>query len=239
VALFQFEVPRMNKETATAIMLSCTLLISMIGITFNSVKADSNDPIVFSGGVTLYSPVNTTYHINSLTLNLTCGCGAGLHLFLNYDIDGKYQGPITLTFNLTPGFHIIGLGSGLVQLPELPAGSHCLTIYEEAYLYDYYGASPPGPPFKQTAPGSADFVASWVDKVYFTIDSDRNTSESTPSDNSIPSNSSATPSASPEPTPTPYEEPQLGELEVISGVTITVAMLGAGLGLLLSLIKRK
>jgi len=228
----------MNKEPVTAIMLSCMLLIS-IGITFNSVKADSNNPIVLSGGVTIYSPFNTTYHTNSLTLNLTCGCGAGLHIFLNYDIDGKYQGPITLTFNLTPGFHIIGLGTGLVQLPELPAGSHCLTIYEEAYLYHYYGASPPGPPFKQTAPGSADFVASWVDKVYFTIDSDRNTSESTPSDNSIPSNSSAAPSASPEPTSTPYIEPQPAEQELILGAAVTVAVIGAGLGLLVYLIKRK
>jgi hypothetical protein len=107
-----------NKMVA-ATLLSCVLIIS-IGVSFHRVKADSNNPIVFSGGVTIYSPVNTTYHTSLLALNLTCSCGAGLHISLNYDIDGKYQGPITLEFNLTSGFHMIGLGTALVQLPELP-----------------------------------------------------------------------------------------------------------------------
>jgi hypothetical protein len=101
-----------NKMVA-ATLLSCVLII-FIGVSFHCVKADSNNPIVFSGGVTIYSPVNTTYHTSLLTLNLTCSCGAGLHISLNYDIDGKYQGPITLEFNLTSGFHMIGLGTALV-----------------------------------------------------------------------------------------------------------------------------
>jgi hypothetical protein len=166
-------------KMVTATVLSCVLIIS-IGVSFHSVKADSDNSIVFSGGVTIYSPVNATYHSNFLTLNLTCVCGSGLHISLNYDIDGKYQDPITLEFNLTSGFHMIGLGTALVQLPELPSGSHRLTVYEEAYLYDYHGASPPGAPFKPTAPGSADYVASWVDTVYFAADSNASTLDSTP-----------------------------------------------------------
>jgi hypothetical protein len=234
VVLFQPKVLRMNKEMATVMIMSCLLLISL-EISFPTVKADSNEPIVFSGGVTVYSPVNTTYHSNSLTLNLTCNCGAGLDIFLNYDIDGKYPGLVTLSFNLTPGFHLMGLGTGLVQLPELPVGSHCLTVYEEAYLYDYHGASPPGPPFVQTAPGSADFVASWTDKVFFAIASNMNQLGSLPSGDSVSSNSSVAPS----PTPLPSEESQQLGQELILGVAVTVAVVCAGLGLLVYLIKRK
>ena len=129
----------------------------------------------------------------------------------------------------------MGLGTGLVQLPELPFGFHCLTVYEEAYLYDYHGASPPGPPFEQTAPGSADFVASWTDKVYFAIDSNMNQLGSPPSEDSVSSNSSATPS----PTPLPSEEPQQLDQQSILGVAVTVAVVAVGLGLLVYLIKRK
>jgi hypothetical protein len=185
VKLFEIEALKVNKKIVTATLLSCVLLIS-IGVSFRGVKADSNNPLVFSGGVTIYSPVNTTYHTNFLTLNLTCGCGAGLHFSLNYDIDGKYQGPITLTFNITNGFQLISLGTELLYLPELPSGSHRLTVYEEAYLNDYHGAGPPGAPFKPTAPGSADYVASWVDIVYFTIDSNASTSSSASPEDSTP-----------------------------------------------------
>ena len=225
----------MNKEITTVVIVSCMLLISL-EISFPTVKADFNAPIVFSGGVTVYSPVNTTYHSNSLALNLTCSCGAGLDISLNYDVDGKYQGPITLSFNLTPGFHLMGLGTGLLQLPELPFGSHCLTIYEEAYLYDYHGASPPGQPFKLTAPGSADYVASWTDEVYFAIDSNMNQLSSPLPEDSVSSNCS-TPSSAP--TPTPFEEPQKLRQDVILGIAVVVAAVVIGLGLLVYLIKRK
>jgi hypothetical protein len=47
------------------------------------------------------------------------------------------------------------------------------------------------------------------------------------------------PTSSPEITSTPSNEPQSTEIEVILGVAVTVAVLGAGLGLLVYLIKRK
>jgi hypothetical protein len=50
---------------------------------------------------------------------------------------------------------------------------------------------------------------------------------------------SQTPTSSPTPTSTPYQEPQQIEQALILGLTITVAVLGAGLGLLIYLIKRK
>ncbi len=145
----------------------------------NSVKAESGEHIAFSSGLTVYSPVNRTYNVNLLTLNLTFGSGAGLQRFLNYSIDGKYQGPIPLTFNGTAGFELVGLGYGLVQLPELPNGPHVLTVNVEAYLNDYYG-NPPGAPFKPVAPNSSDYVASWVHTIYFTVNASEVISTPTP-----------------------------------------------------------
>ena len=48
-----------------------------------------------------------------------------------------------------------------------------------------------------------------------------------------------TPTASPAPTSTPYQEPQQTEQDIIIGVAITTIVIGAGLGLLIYLIKRK
>jgi len=62
--------------------------------------------------------------------------------------------------------------------------------------------------------------------------------EPTPTPTSTPT-PSPTPTFTPEPTATPYKEPQLTELEVTSGVAVTTAIIGAGLGLSLYLIKRK
>jgi hypothetical protein len=155
---------------------------------FRTVKADSNKPIVFSGGVTIYSPVNATYYTNSLNLNLTCNCGVGLKIYFSYDIDGKDQYPITLTFNDTSGsgFQIMALGSALIQLPRLSGGQHQLTVFEDAYLYGYLGANPPGAPFKPTYSGSHDYLASWVDTVYFTIDSNDGSSDLAPPNDFAP-----------------------------------------------------
>lgn len=186
MTLFEMEEAKVNKRVVTALLLlSCMLLIS-VEASFRDVKADANDPIVFSGGIAIYSPVNTTYHTNFLILNLTCNCGMGVKIYFSYDIDGKNQGPITLTFNATPGLHMFALGSALIQLPRLSSGPHQLTVFEDAYLNGYLGANPPGAPFKPTAPGSINYVASWVDTVYFTIDSDDGSSDSFPPKDSTP-----------------------------------------------------
>ena len=158
----------MNLKTAL-VALVFPMLLASLAMGVNVVKADSSDSMSFSGGVTIYSPVNTTYNSNFLTLNVSFGWGAGSQCSLNYSIDGNYGGPIPLTFGNTTGFQLIGSATGLVQLPELSEGLHRLTIYEEANLKDYHGANPPGAPFKPTSPGSADYYAAWVDTVDFTI----------------------------------------------------------------------
>lgn len=176
----------MDPKAALALLVIPLLLASLLsGV--HIVKADSTGAMLFAGGVTVYSPVNATYDSNFLTLNLTCGCGAGLQFSLNFTIDGAYEGTIPLMYNDTPGFQLIATETGTVQLPELSSGSHCLTIYEQATLNDYHGANPPGEPFQPTSPGSADYVASWVDPIYFSIDSSAVAQNTTPqSANSSP-----------------------------------------------------
>ena len=65
-----------------------------------------------------------------------------------------------------------------------------------------------------------------------------NTQTITISETQTPTPSPAT-TPTPKPTITPYQEPQQTEQELIIGVAITVAVIGAGLGLLLYLTKRK
>jgi hypothetical protein len=169
----------MNPKTAPALLI-IPLLLASLPLCVHIVKADSTGAISFAGGVTVYSPVNATYDSNLLTLNLTCGCGAGLQFSLNYTIDAAYEGAIPLVYNGTAGFSLIATKTGTLQLPELSAGSHRLTIYEQATLDDYHGSNPPGAPFQPTSPGSADYVASWVDQVYFTMDSSAVAQTATP-----------------------------------------------------------
>jgi hypothetical protein len=57
---------------------------------------------------------------------------------------------------------------------------------------------------------------------------------STPSPSTTPP-----PSSSPAPTSTPYQEPQQTEQDITIGVAITTIVIGAGLSLLIYLIKRK
>lgn len=160
------------------VILVLPLLIASFAIDIHFVNAKSDSLIVYSGGVTLYSPVNTTYTSNFLTLNLSFA--AGLPCSLKYNIDGTYEDTLPLVANPSTGFHIITYETGIVQLPQLSEGSHCLTIYEEADLNDYHGANPPGAPFKGASPGSANYVASWVDTVDFAIASGDRAIEPTP-----------------------------------------------------------
>ncbi len=118
----------MNLKTALVALVIPLLLVSpAMGV--HVVKADSTDSVSFSGGVTLLSPVNTTYNSNFLTLNVNFGWGEGLQCSLNYSIDGNYGGPIPLVLNNPVFGEIICPANGTVQLPELSDGSHCLTIY--------------------------------------------------------------------------------------------------------------
>src|SRR3990172_5195742 len=144
-------------KLAWASIVVSVLLVSLAA-SIHIVKADSNDYISFSSGITLFSPINRTYNSQYLTLNLTLHSAGSMgsiesRMSMSYSIDGEYKGSVPLVVS-NPGVHIVTNGAGLVDLPELPEGSHSLTIYLEGFIPRYHE-----PRF-----------LSYVDTVYFAID---------------------------------------------------------------------
>jgi hypothetical protein len=93
---------------------------------------------------------------------------------LTYDIDGKYNGPIPLVINPPQDWwNIVTYGTGALNLPELSEGKHRLTISTEADEELYSVTEPFGvfKPKMTAADGGSIFYVSYVDTVYFTIDS--------------------------------------------------------------------
>ena len=189
----------MKKTLLTAITISALLISSMVTACPHPVRADSTDFISFlDSGVTIFSPVNMTYNYRNLTLNLTLTVGyihgeAGSIVTgvpsMNYSIDGVYNGSVLL-WVATTQTHMTIQGVGSAGLPELPDGSHYLTIY----LYGYNMQSFQ-PQFK-----------SYVNTVYFSIDDPNSIFIPTPSPTPTPT---LTPSPSPSLAPTPSPSPSL------------------------------
>jgi hypothetical protein len=143
----------MSKRKTLVFIFAAFFLVSLVTLPAASVKADSNEPITFSSGLTLYSPVNTTYSSNVLECNGSFNCPKGVPCSLNYSIDGKIQGgqgglPWNLDVNSMriPTYYTI---DGSFQLPQLPNGSHQLSI----------GIQEGGPSNRTT----------WVNTIFFTI----------------------------------------------------------------------
>jgi hypothetical protein len=163
----------MKNPISIAIIISVLLLSLMVSMNPHSVRADTTG-YVYSpdySGVGIYSPLNTTYNSRNLTLNVTIGTLGMIHsdggpyngpVSLKYSIDGIDYGEVPLFTNA--GTHVFISGYGTVDLPELPDGSHCLTLY----LYGYNTRSI-NPQFK-----------SYVDTVYFSINTPTPTESPTP-----------------------------------------------------------
>jgi len=136
----------------------------------------SYSPLILYGGGILYSPVNATYRTNTLPLNLSFSLAMGLQASLTYEVDGIYKGGIPLTPVETNETHIFHPLTSFIELPQLSEGSHCLTITVVAGLSGYFGVNPPGAPFKATGT-SGNYEATWVNKIYFTVDGSDNPME--------------------------------------------------------------
>lgn len=146
----------MNRKIVLPFLFA--VLFASLGTCTYPVRADSNDFISFPSGITLFSPINSTYNSQHLTLNLTLYSAGSMgyidsRISMNYSIDGKLNGHVPLTVS-NPGVHVITNGAGLVSLPELSEGSHSLTLYLEGFNQKYHE-----PRF-----------LSYVDTVYFSID---------------------------------------------------------------------
>src|SRR5659263_108732 len=80
-------IQKVTWATAFVLLLAGLLLVSV-----QPVMAGSIGPIRLSDGVTVFSPVNTTYNTQNILLNYTFACGLGMHYSLNYTLDGNITG---------------------------------------------------------------------------------------------------------------------------------------------------
>lgn len=156
-----------DKIALKAALIISLILVGLIGCE-RLAKAESGNSISFNGGVTVYCPLNETYSTNFLNLSLSAGLSAGVRTTLSYTIDeGTTQGPISLVYS-EAGFPFYS-GNASFELPYLSTGSHSLTIYEQSIIPDYHGANPPGAPFKVESSNSSNWIANWIDTVYFSV----------------------------------------------------------------------
>jgi hypothetical protein len=123
------------KKVLISITVTALLLSLLVVASYCPAKADSTEAITFDSGVTVYSPVNTTYYNTNLILSVGLyGAGnmGGLdpQLSMNYSIDGLYNGAVHLVSD--GQLHVVTNGVGTANLPNLSEGSHILTLY-------YYG----------------------------------------------------------------------------------------------------
>lgn len=119
------------------------------------VNAESSAPITFSSGLTLYSPVNTTYSSSVVECNGNFTGSEEYEIQLNYTIDGNYQGSVPWKLYSSNASTYTVVWS--FQLPKLPHGSHELSIGIDQQLYNSSGAL-----INQTTQ---------VNSVYFTLNS--------------------------------------------------------------------
>ena len=123
-------------------------------------KADSNQPLIFSSGLTLYSPVNTTYSSNVLECNGTFDSPKRVQSSLNYSLDGKYMEGLPWKFNPDSIANINTYTiDGSFQLPQLSDGTHQLSIGILEEQLDNSNINSP----------RVINSTSWVNTVYFSI----------------------------------------------------------------------
>ena len=134
----------LSSLTAFAVFLLCLLMIGL-----QPVLGSTVGPVYLSDGVTVFSPVNTTYNTKNILFNYTVAVGIGSHLSLNYTLDGTLTAP--MPFSVPHELHVVSLARGQVQLPELSEGLHTLTISMHT---DFIFSN----------------LHSYVDTIYFTVD---------------------------------------------------------------------
>jgi len=120
-----------------------------------SVNADSSEPLSFSSGLSLYSPVNSTYSSKVVECNGTFVGPINYELTMNYSVDGKYQGYLPYVLNQNATNSVTYMVNWSFQLPELSKGSHQLSIGIEQQLF--------------TNGFTAVKQDTYVDTVYFTV----------------------------------------------------------------------
>jgi hypothetical protein len=117
------------------ILVSISVSVFLLFLTYTPINCqlmtESTSYIHFDSGITLFSPLNTTYYFKTPILNLTL-YSAGImgsldrQITMSYLIDGINIGYVPLKSN--GELHVVSTAVGTVNLPELPDGQHTLTI---------------------------------------------------------------------------------------------------------------
>lgn len=171
----------MGCNLSLALLIICLFSASLLGAA-QKASADQNVGAP-SPGLALYSPTNTTYTSSVVNCSgvLTIPFGEGGGIF--YSIDGVSEGTVNWKLNPNNFCGSFYYWEGSFQLPSLPNGSHCLNLTVE------------------------DGSLSWVDTVYFTINSSQ----------PIP--------PTPMPSQTPTDSPNIPELSNLPILLLLITML--------------
>ena len=109
------------------------ILASLVMVPTVRVDAASSLSITFPSGLTLSSPINTTYSSSVLSCNGSFTGPLDWEITLNYTIDGNYQGYLPWKLNSSNAVnYTIDWG---FQLPHLSQGPHRLNIGIDQQLY--------------------------------------------------------------------------------------------------------
>jgi hypothetical protein len=215
------------KRTALALTLTLVLFAPSM-VNAQTTSYSSLEPISFSSGLTIYSPVNTIYNSYSVLCNATLRVPYGYQSSLVYSIDGKEQDSsnFQLMFGSSGKYRLVGL----FMLPPLHNGPHQLTFNIRIQLFNYSGP-PPSSDYKAgvTSYGVKYYEADYENTILFTIYSNEPFPTPTPSLAPTPT-PTATPTPTPEPTATPEATSQSAtfpaSLVFVASVGIALAVIG-------------
>lgn len=118
-------------------MFAVVILFPLVVMPAVEVNAESSAPITFSSGLTLYSPVNTTYSSRFLNCSGSFTGPIDYEISLNYTVNGSYQGILPWKLNSTTAANYTIDWS--FQLPQLPHGTNQLNIGIDQQLYSNAG----------------------------------------------------------------------------------------------------
>jgi len=133
------------KKSVSAFVLLVFLSIVLVSLPqINSVKAQytpDGQAFILVSPISIISPSNNTYTPQSLTLNFTVKSfldSSKANITIIYSVDGKTNTTIDTQSTPVPiGIQSYYLITGWATLPEMPEGSHSITVYGK---YEFPGS---------------------------------------------------------------------------------------------------
>jgi hypothetical protein len=124
----------MKKTTIVASLNLALLVLASAGVQFVQAQyTEDGQPFILVSPINIISPSNITYSPQSLTLNLTFKSfldSSRANITINYSIDEKTNTTIDMQTTLIPmGVQSYYVISGWATLPEIPEGTHSITVY--------------------------------------------------------------------------------------------------------------